>query len=198
MCTQKLAKDSNGFQPDLCSNSPFEKQLSATKKTMENSCNIQTDRILNGGILSLSVGFSTKFPHSSRMVSTTQNQKMDILHTHTKKSLVSTQQKHIHTANVKIAAYIYNICTYISSYLCLKIEMKSTTHSRKKRNTTSTNSNPNVATKSNSKKKNKNQTSSNIQTPKSNLTHRNIDQNRSPQSNRFIPKGTKEPMLWLN
>ena len=106
MCTQKLAKDSNGFQPDLCSNSPFEKQLSATKKTMENSCNIQTDRILNGGILSLSVGFSTKFPHSSRMVSTTQNQKMDILHTHTKKSLVSTQQKHIHTANVKIAAYI--------------------------------------------------------------------------------------------
>lgn len=197
MCTQKLAKDSNGFQPDLCSNSPFEKQLSATKKTMENSCNIQTDRILNGGILSLSVGFSTKFPHSSRMVSTTQNQKMDILHTHTKKSLVSTQQKHIHTANVKIAAYIYNICTYISSYLCLKIEMKSTTHSRKKE----TQLQPTVTLTLQQKviqKKNKNQTSSNIQTPKSNLTHRNIDQNRSPQSNRFIPKGTKEPMLWLN
>ena len=154
MCTQKLAKDSNGFQPDLCSNSPFEKQLSATKKTMENSCNIQTDRILNGGILSLSVGFSTKFPHSSRMVSTnTKSKDGHFAYTYKKELGVHTTETYSYSKRENSSIYIIYVHTSQAIFASkLKWNQPPTPENR---NTTSTNSNPNVATKSNSKKKTK-------------------------------------------
>lgn len=158
-----------------------------------NSCNIQIHRILNGGILSFTVGFSAFLRDG---LHNTKSKDGNFAYTYYTESLVSTQQKSYHIANMNIAAYVNKyIYIHISSYLCLKIEMKSTTHSRKKRNTTSTNSNPNVATTSNSKKK-----KNIIQHPNTKIefdTQKHRPKS-SPQSNRFIPKGTKEPMLWLN
>lgn len=107
------------------------------------------------GILSLTVGFSGFLRDG---LHNTKSKDGNFAYTYYTQSLVSTQQKNIYTANMKIAAYIsIYMYVHISSYLCLKIEMKSTTHSRKKGNTTSTNSNPNNATTSNSKKTTKTQ-----------------------------------------